>query len=412
MSEFSELIKSLSKIREYMREFTIYGFKTRNEFRYKSTRTYDNERRRIESWLSEYIRFSYSSTGKRVFLSLSTVNVPINPLYTAWKSKTFTKRDITLHFFLLSELSDGNKRKVEELSELVSQKSGFVFDSQTVRLKLVEYVSLGILQTEKRGRSSYYWISQNQFSELPYSGQLLSAIQFFQGVSPFGFLGSSILDNQKAENQIFRFQHSSMVHTLEDEILLDILTAIEKKESICVENISHRSSRRTLLYGVPLKILTSNKSGRRYVCIYLLSKRRFISIRLDSIHGVLHGEAISFFDELQEKLQKNLRNCWAVSFGDKGRRGYLFLKLHIDEQSEEYLISRILQEGKAGELLRVAPNVFLYSIKVHDPNEMLPWVKTFTGHILSLECEDLAVKNKFYKDIDALYQMYTEEAEE
>ena len=50
MSEFQELVKSFPKTREYVRDFFVYGFKTRNEFKGKSPRTYDNERRRLESW--------------------------------------------------------------------------------------------------------------------------------------------------------------------------------------------------------------------------------------------------------------------------------------------------------------------------------------------------------------------------
>lgn len=35
MAEFSELIKKFDKIREYMREFYIYGFKSREELALK-----------------------------------------------------------------------------------------------------------------------------------------------------------------------------------------------------------------------------------------------------------------------------------------------------------------------------------------------------------------------------------------
>ena len=44
---YSELIKDFSRIRDYMREFFVYGFKSRDEYGQKSARSYDNERRRI-----------------------------------------------------------------------------------------------------------------------------------------------------------------------------------------------------------------------------------------------------------------------------------------------------------------------------------------------------------------------------
>ena len=60
MSEFQELIKNFDKIRDYMRQFYVYGFKVRSDFDAKSARTYDNERRRVESWLGEYTTVSYT----------------------------------------------------------------------------------------------------------------------------------------------------------------------------------------------------------------------------------------------------------------------------------------------------------------------------------------------------------------
>lgn len=44
---YSELIKSFHRIRPFMRSFYVYGFQHRLEHDEKSTRSYDNERRRI-----------------------------------------------------------------------------------------------------------------------------------------------------------------------------------------------------------------------------------------------------------------------------------------------------------------------------------------------------------------------------
>ena len=61
---YSELIKSFEKIRWYMREFYVYGFKSRDQYDHKSARSYDNERRRIESWLGDYVEFRQDNGGK------------------------------------------------------------------------------------------------------------------------------------------------------------------------------------------------------------------------------------------------------------------------------------------------------------------------------------------------------------
>ncbi|MBQ4307739.1 MAG: WYL domain-containing protein, partial [Lachnospiraceae bacterium] len=63
---YSELIKNFEKIRSYMRDFYIYGFRTRTEFVRKSARSYDNERRRVESWLKGAVSFRQDASGKSV----------------------------------------------------------------------------------------------------------------------------------------------------------------------------------------------------------------------------------------------------------------------------------------------------------------------------------------------------------
>ena len=104
MSSYHELIKNFEKIRSYMREFYVFGFKSREEYSQKSARSYDDERRRMESWLGNYMRFIRTPEGKNTFLSIDSRNHAHNPLYRAWKAKSFTDLDITFHFILFDML--------------------------------------------------------------------------------------------------------------------------------------------------------------------------------------------------------------------------------------------------------------------------------------------------------------------
>lgn len=97
---YSELIKNFNKIRDYMRDFYVYGFKSRDDYTKKSARSYDDEKRRIESWLGEYMKFHQTADGKNVFLSIDSRVTRHNPLYKAWKTKSFTDGDITLRIMI------------------------------------------------------------------------------------------------------------------------------------------------------------------------------------------------------------------------------------------------------------------------------------------------------------------------
>lgn len=78
---YSELIKDFGRIRDYMREFFVYGFKSRDEYTKKSSRSYDDERRRLASWLGDYMQFRQNPEGKNVFISIDSRVSRHNPLY-------------------------------------------------------------------------------------------------------------------------------------------------------------------------------------------------------------------------------------------------------------------------------------------------------------------------------------------
>ena len=101
---FSELVKIFEKIRGYMREFYVYGFRTRSGFAGKSGRTYDNERRRLECVLGEHTESTRDFRGKNVFLSIDSRSGERNPLYRLLRTCSFTDRDITLHFLLMDKI--------------------------------------------------------------------------------------------------------------------------------------------------------------------------------------------------------------------------------------------------------------------------------------------------------------------
>ncbi len=132
MAEFSELIKNFNKCRDYVRDFFVYGFKSRQDFTSdkKSARTYDDERRRITSWLSEYVveDMTEQDRVKNISLQIDSNLLDTNPLFSVWKTKSFTDNDILLHFYILDILggyapSSDSQESMDEDSNLSSSKS-------------------------------------------------------------------------------------------------------------------------------------------------------------------------------------------------------------------------------------------------------------------------------------------------
>ena len=104
------------------------------------------------------MHFRQTPDGKNVFISIDSRISHHNPFYKAWKAKSFTDGDITLHFILFDILSSPNvalplstitKHIDEYLSSFTNPR---MFDESTVRKKLKEYISEGIVVSEKHGK--------------------------------------------------------------------------------------------------------------------------------------------------------------------------------------------------------------------------------------------------------------------
>ena len=153
MSAYSELVKNFERIRDYMREFYVYGFKSREDYSKKSARSYDDEKRRISSWLGDHMSFVRTPEGKNVFISIDSRSIRHNPFYNAWRAKSFTDGDITLHFILFDILSDPSVGyTLSEIMDLIDEKylsdfdGSMTLDESTVRKKLKEYSEEGIFK--------------------------------------------------------------------------------------------------------------------------------------------------------------------------------------------------------------------------------------------------------------------------
>ena len=431
MSEFQELIKNFSKCRDYVRDFFVYGFKSRADFSAKSGRTYDDERRRIESWLNEYVKADYgvesekasASKGrsKNISLQMDSNLLETNPLYRVWKTKSFTDNDIMLHFFLLDILDDGNSLSITELADEIAARYEVVLDSQMIRRKCNEYVKEGLLQAQKSGKTTRYsrditWqeLTTNTAAdaldapENPCPDSLLDAIRFYQLSAPFGMIGSTILDNQKAVNSHFRIKHSFFVHTLEEEIVFQLLQAMREKRSILASCQSNKNADMRREAGVPLQFFVSTRTGRRYICMYRTTTKRFLCLRLDQIKKVEQQEQFPEYDQIYEKLLKNRGQAWGVSFqgSNQSREQRLMLTLHIDEKQEGYILERLSREGKGGRVSHIGKNTYTYETEIFDIQEMAPWLRTFIGRIIAIETTNRQFSSRFQSDLEALYRMY------
>ena len=408
MSDFQELVKSFPKTREYVRDFFVYGFKTRDEFKDKSPRTYDNERRRLESWLGNHVRKDHVSNGSNISLAIDSNLLDTNPLFRVWKTKSFTDNDIVLHFLILDLLQGGAELTVEEITGGLLEKYEALFDIQTVRRKCNAYEKEGLLHKKKSGKTVVFFIDNSLTLWIKSNEGMLDAIAFYQMAGSFGIIGNHLSEQLDHHNRTFRVKHSFCVHTLEEEILLDLLNAMNHKTNVRLEIKSSKSGALNITDCTPQQIFTSTRSGRRFLCGYVKGSKRFTCYRLDTVKAVIPLDQSEEYEELLARLDRNRCYLWGVSFqgNDRHHLNRLTMTIQALEPSEQYIVERLRREGRGGTVTRKERNIYQYEIEVFDCNEMLPWIRTFTGRILSLECTDKSVEQRFYRDLQTMCRMY------
>lgn len=403
---YSELIKNFSRIRDYMREFYVYGFKSREEFTQKSARSYDDERRRVESWLGDYMRFRQTSEGKNVFLSIDSRMTQHNPLYAAWKAKSFTDRDITLHFLLFDILHspDISLTLNEIMADLDTYLERFctsnLWDESTVRKKLKEYILEGLIVSEKKGKIMYYKRADD-IEETP--GEILD---YFSEVSPCGVIGSFLLDKSECHESPFHFKHHYITSALDSEIVTSLFFAICEHRFITLETVNRRKNRITENHVVPLRLMISAQNGRQHLMAYVPRFESITSIRIDNILSIKADDVCDRFDELRDELNKMMPHIWGVSTkGGSERIEHMeFTVCYAND--EQYVHNRLEREKRVGTVERLDDNSSRFFADVFDASEMVSWVRTFIGRITDFSCSNKKIEEKFKSDLQEMYALY------
>jgi len=415
MAGFSELIKNFDKTRDYVRDFFIYGCKVRSDFDRKSIRTYGDEKRRVESWIGDYMRYDDSVRGRSVSISVDSGHIPENPLYNAYYSKSFTDNDIRLHFLITDILQDGKSRTLKEIVDVLNTDYGMLFDEQTVRNKLREYVDEGIIISEKQGKALYYSLtSDNADSFLQDFKGLDDALKFFSETQQFGIVGNSISKILGLKNDLFFIKHNYIIHTLEDILLPEILAAMDEERYVSFRTFSEKRRKKgsvpeTENQVIPMQLLVSVQTGRRYLAAYIPTLKRFSAFRLDYMKTVKKGKICENYDALKAKFDRNISHCFGVSFGMRREIGTVTpmkITFFVDEEKEQYILDRLEREKRCCTLEKSDENLYTLTADVFDPNELMHWAKTFIGRIVRIEGGADSVRERFYSDIARMNRMY------
>ena len=400
---YSELIKNFERIRAYMREFYVYGFKNRNEYDDKSARSYDNERRRVESWLGKYMDFRQDENGRQVFLSVDSRAISHNPLYTAFRTKSFTDRDIVLHFCLLDMLRD-HPMTVRECAEsfsrdyLTGDTDFEIPDDSTIRKKLKENEELGLLKSEKQGKELVFSINTSNVDVEKWT----DALDFFSEVAPLGVVGSYF---ERGTPSVFGYKHRYLLDALDSEILLELLEAVKAKQAIDLTIFSRRKKMELKHTVLPIRFYFSTQTGRQYILVYHYKFKKPMFFRLDGIRKLTKGSLETNYPKYAGFVDLFDKTLWGVSTGTDHSLDHIEIDIHV-EPYEGYIVDRLNREKRHGTVYQADAKTWRFTADVYDASEMLPWIRTFIGRIDRIACTNDYVMKTFNDDLAALKAMY------
>ena len=411
MSSYSELIKNFERIRAYMREFYVYGFKSREDYNKKSARSYDDERRRMESILGDHMSFVRTPEGKNVFISIDSRTSRHNPFYKAWKSKSFTDGDITLHFIIFDILhSPEVSYSIPEIIKIIDKDylsdfdSPMMFDESTLRKKLKEYCEEGIIVAEKQGKRMLYRRAEDI---------MLSAhndlLDFYSEAAPCGVIGSFLLDKTKTHKNAFAFKHHYITGAMDSGVLASLFTAMRQKRVITVSNLSRRTDEPRRNRIIPLRIFISTQNGKQHLIAYHPGFNCFRSFRVDYLSSVKLEDVTPRFDELRAMLDEMQQKMWSV-VPNRTKRG----KEHIEtvtftikiDTNEDYIVKRLYREKRHGTVEKLDDSTYRFTAPVCETSEIIPWIRTFICRIVQMDFSNRTEENRFKADLEEMYKMY------
>jgi hypothetical protein len=291
----------------------------------------------------------------------------------------------------------------------------FNYDTGTVRNKLDEYWKNGILERQASGNKNLYSLCGTSWRDTAeVSENVMEAIDFFVEAAPLGVIGSYIQDEAGRKNESFIFSDDFVAFTLDDEVLGDLLDAIGERREVTISTKRYNGSQwiNNTESATPIKILSSVGNGRRYVA---MKKDKYLIFReLEIIDSVEPGGTSPGFYQYREELDKYLQKCWDIdSEHDIDTDGlkniktqHIQMKLSIDAQREMQVLRRLMSEGRNGTVLAEIPNVYVYKNELWNALEIIPFVMSFAGHILSFKSDNEEAVKIFRENIEKMRTMY------
>lgn len=260
-----------------------------------------------------------------------------NYFYRSFLLKTLLPEHCLQKIILLKVLADeeflSTPEILERAEQLITEHKPELLDAdlvQSLRRRLNELTDSGVVSRLNTAGKSLYKKISNPLSEFSADELkiLYDALKFLRNVAPVGTAGYFLCDSLESfcgdieEREIFQFRNNNFARILDDDILLTINEALNRRKKILVEREG-----KPPVTVTPVAVETDFLCSRQY--LVALSRNELMRLRVERITNIhlTNDDATEKFSPPRQKLREvRLR----VKFADIAERR-LREKLLADE---------------------------------------------------------------------------------
>ena len=249
---------------------------------------------------------------------------------------------------------------------------------------------------------------------------LKDVLNFFSETDPCGVIGNFLFDKlpkeAQQEGEIFQYKHHYITSTIESDFVEQVFQAIREHRYLTIEQKRSEDDRTFPNEVIPLMIYQSTQGGRMYLMAYRPRGKYFLALRFDYIVGMETGGVYEGFEQKRAEFEELRNHIWGVALKQNKKHNdtttvHVTFRITFSEE-EKFIYQRLLREKRSGTVTLLDDNNAQFDVDVYDPQEIIPWVRTFICRITFFDCTDKYIVRRFYGDIRKMNRMYLGEEED
>lgn len=399
-------------IRSLARKLIVYGCYTNEDLKNTlrmSEAKIKVDKRRIRLFTNP--KYFTKNTHKKKTIDGNVSNqfeVSYNYLSRLFTLHSFTKNAVSYYLMILQIL--GATDEMLSVSELLGKLSFYneEVNEPTLRRYLTKLVNMDIVRCDEQKEPYRYSLANDIFQGMTDDQleQLTIAVDFFSSIISPSACGCQLfesLQRYKGAFQVyespFMFNNQYLGQILDDEILLNLLEAMNQERTVNLKLGNGDEIEQTQI--TPIRIVVDLKGGRRYLfgCDSANDEPRLI--RLDYIESVVLREKNNMDIQTQDYifLEATKNSFSGITLRHKSLVKVKLRYLDSFKDKVEALFPQLMPHTNGD-------GTYDLDIEVNSEEELRPWLRQVLGKVKVISCINGNIDRYMQEDLKRWAELY------